>query len=129
MKKVAVIVLAITAAAMTLAFLLPGETGVRKNRDTKSRSEITNEPLVSGSSSTSKTPASFAPTAAEYQLDGPRKRNELGQPLPFRQRALPPSGIDLLQRANRGNLATLELFPGVSFRVRVTGRWDDQDGT
>ncbi|MFM8808362.1 MAG: hypothetical protein ACKOJB_05565, partial [Chthoniobacterales bacterium] len=21
-----------------------------------------------------------------------------------------------------------ELFPGVSFRVRVTGRWDDQDG-
>ncbi|MFM8459452.1 MAG: zinc-dependent metalloprotease family protein, partial [Chthoniobacterales bacterium] len=129
MKKVAVIVLAITTAAVMLGFLLPGETGVRKNRDTASRSEITNEPLVSGSSSADKNPASFAPTAAEYQLDGPRKRNELGQALPFRERSFPASSIDLLQRANRGNFATLELFPGVSFRLRVTGRWDDQDGT
>ncbi|MFM8229790.1 MAG: reprolysin-like metallopeptidase, partial [Chthoniobacterales bacterium] len=128
LKKVAVIVLAITTAAVTLGFLLPGETGVRKNRDTASRSEITNEPLVSGSSSAGKNPASFDPTAAEYQLDGPRKRNELGQALPFRERSFPASSIDLLQRANRGNFATLELFPGVSFRVRVTGRWDDQDG-
>jgi len=111
-----------------LGFLLPGETGARKNRDTASRSEITNQPLVSGSSSTGKNPASFAPTAAEYQLDGPRKRNELGQALPFRERAFPASSLDLLQRANRGNFATLELFPSVSFRVRVTGRWDDQDG-
>lgn len=128
LKKVAVIALAIAAVAVMLGFLLPGETGARKNRDTASRSEITNQPLVSGSSSTGKNPASFAPTAAEYQLDGPRKRNELGQALPFRERAFPVSSIDLLQRANRGNFATLELFPGVSFRVRVTGSWDDQDG-
>ena len=37
--------------------------------------------------------------------------------------------MDLLRRAKRGNFAALELFPGVSFRARVTGRWDDQDGT
>lgn len=71
----------------------------------------------------------LAATAAEYELDTPRRRNELGQPLPFRERLFPASSIDLLRRADRGNFATLELFPGVSFRVRVTGRWDDKDGT
>lgn len=120
---------AIAVAAVTIGFLLPSETGREDRREPASRSKAKDQPSTSGSGSAGSTPASFAATAAEYVLDQPRRRNELGQALPFRERSFPASSIDLLRRATRGNFATLELFTGVSLRVRVTGRWDDQDGT
>jgi len=129
LKKAAAIALAIAAAAVTVAFLLPSETGTKDGRAPASQSKANDHQATSGPGGAAGKPASFAVTAAEYQLDAPRRRNELGQPLPFRERAFPSSSIDLLRRADCGNFATLELFPGVSFRVRVTGRWDDKDGT
>lgn len=53
----------------------------------------------------------------------------MGQPLPFREGTVHAADIDFLRRAGRGDFAKLQLFPGVSFRIRVTERWDDQDGT
>ena len=116
-------------AAVTILFLLPSGTGDGKARESASQSKANEQTSASGAGNTATVPASFAATAAEYNLDQPRRRNDLGQALPFRERAFPASSIDLLRRADRGNFAALELFPGVSFRVRVTGRWDDQDGT
>ncbi len=67
-------------------------------------------------------------TASEYILDAPRKRNELGQPLPFRETKLAADTVDVLRRAQPGNVVTLDLFPGVHFAMHVTGRWNDADG-
>lgn len=116
-------------AAVTIFFLLPSGTGTTKDRrEPASRGKANEQASASEAGNIGTAPASFAATATKYVLDQPRRRNELGQALPFRERAFPASSIDLLRRAHRGNFATLELFPGVSFRVRVTGRWDDQDG-
>ncbi len=73
--------------------------------------------------------AAFPATAAEYELDAPRRRDELGRPLPFRERPLNASAMEWLRRSQAGNFASLDLFPGVTFRVRITGKWDDENGT
>jgi hypothetical protein len=71
----------------------------------------------------------FAPTAADHQPDGPRRRTESGENLPFREADFDHATAALLRRAQRGHVVSLELFPGASFIARVTGRWDDQDET
>jgi hypothetical protein len=68
-------------------------------------------------------------TAGDYELDAPRRRNELGQPLPFREAPLSRATGDLLRRSQRGNVISLELFPGIQFTARITGRWDDSGET
>lgn len=71
----------------------------------------------------------YAPTAAEYQLDAPRKRDELGRALPFREQPLDTTTTQLLRRANVGQVVGLELFPDINFVIRLTGRWSDEHGT
>lgn len=66
--------------------------------------------------------------AADYQLDAPRPRNEQGQALPFRERPWPAARLRALQDAKEGDEIVLELFDDVSFRARVTGRWEDAGG-
>ncbi len=72
---------------------------------------------------------SFAATAADYKPDAPRRRNHLGQALPFRESAFSAQSADALRSARAGDDLSLEIFPGVKFDVRVTGRWVDADGT
>jgi Metallo-peptidase family M12 len=73
--------------------------------------------------------ATYAPTAAEYRVDAPRRRNELGQVLPFREQRLDTTTAQLLRQANVGQVVGLELFPDINFVIRLTGRWDDKHGT
>jgi hypothetical protein len=70
----------------------------------------------------------FAASAAAYKADAPRRRDELGRPLPFREKKIDASVMDGLRRGAPGSLALLELFPGVAFRARVTGQWSDEHG-
>ena len=72
---------------------------------------------------------SFAATAAEYEPDAPRRRNDLGQALPFRESAVSPKSANALRSAIVGDDVSLEVFPGVKFEARVTGRWVDAAGT
>ena len=78
---------------------------------------------------TKKPEEEFAATAADYQLDAPRRRTELGEPLPFREAPFSEAAAQLLRRAQRGNVISLEVFPGVAFTARITGRWDDHGET
>ena len=72
---------------------------------------------------------SIAATAADYELDAPRRRNEIGQALPFREAAFSTKSADALQSARIGDGVSLEVFPGVTFAAHVTGRWVDANGT
>jgi len=67
----------------------------------------------------------FAATAADYQPGAPRRRNDLGQVLPFREAPLDPGSTRLLQNGRRGQVLTISPFPDRLFTVRLTGRWDD----
>jgi hypothetical protein len=71
----------------------------------------------------------FAATAAEYELDAPRRRDEFGSALPFRERKMPMPAVEWLRRGRAGGFASLELFPGITIRARITGKWDDENGT
>ncbi len=71
----------------------------------------------------------FATTAADYILDGPRRRSELGQALPFRESVFDTQTAEALRSARTGDGVNLEIFPGVNFAVHVTGRWSDANGT
>lgn len=70
----------------------------------------------------------LAARAADYRLDAPRRRNEQGQALPFREKPWPAAQLRALEDVKQGDEIVLELFDDVSFRVRVTGRWEDADG-
>lgn len=70
-----------------------------------------------------------APTAADYRADAPRRRDSLGKALPFRQAPLDPGTGERLRGAPPGATVDVPLVPGVGFRVLITGRWDDGDGT
>ena len=127
------LLLALIAVALAIGALLLLRATPKSGAGTArgETSPAASQAEITGNTPSARRPdaANFAATAAEYELDSPRRRNELGQALPFRERAFPASSVEMLRGAGRGNFATLELFPGVSFRLRVTGRWDDQDGT
>jgi uncharacterized delta-60 repeat protein len=63
--------------------------------------------------------------AADYQLDAPRKRNQLGQPLPFRERSLDQAQINAFEQAAEGGVVSLIFFEDAVFTGRITGRWQD----
>ncbi|MBE2181027.1 MAG: hypothetical protein IAE97_11205 [Chthoniobacterales bacterium] len=71
----------------------------------------------------------FASTAKEYMLDAPRRRNDLGQAMPFREFPLEGGAAAALQSASIGDLVALDLFPDTHLQARITGRWGDADGT
>jgi len=71
----------------------------------------------------------LARRAEDYELYAPRRRNELGEPEPFRQQALSAAQMDALRAAAAGELIRLDLFPDVSRQVRVTGRRHEPDET
>lgn len=87
------------------------------------------QPALDPAAASAGDPTEFAPTASAYELDAPRRRTALGEPLPFREAAFDESTARLLQRARRGNVISLELFPGIALTARITGRWDDQGET
>lgn len=70
----------------------------------------------------------FARRAADYETDAPRKRNELGQPLPFREIPWPQSQATAFQGASEGDTVALKFFDDAGFEARVTGRWRDEAG-
>lgn len=72
--------------------------------------------------------ADYARSAAEYQLDAPRRRDKLGRALAFRTTSLNSKTAKSLEQAQQGDLVTLDLFPDVRLQAHVTGRWDDESG-
>ena len=70
----------------------------------------------------------FAATAADYEAEAPRRRNNLGQPLPFRESSADAAAFSQLRNAPPGQLVTLALFPELEMKARVTGRWNDAAG-
>jgi hypothetical protein len=71
----------------------------------------------------------LARRAEDYRVDAPRRRNELGEPEPFRERAMSAAQVNALRSAEIGQVVRLDLFPGVSREVRVIGRWEDPEET
>ena len=71
----------------------------------------------------------YAPTAAEYRVDAPRRRNELGQALPFREAAFDVRMANLIRHSAPGQVVGLEFFPDARFTVRLTSRQEDELGT
>ena len=126
MRTPLLLALVAVAAAVAAGLFLSLQTG--PPAATASAGEAgfaTNDPA----SSADPEAAVFSATGAEYELDAPRRRNDLGQPLPFREKKLEPAAMEWLRRGHTGNFASLDLFPGVSFRARITGKWDDENGT
>lgn len=121
---ITLIVLAALIAAMVA--ILPGDTasGEKNTSDGAAPS-----PPARPTPPTDDASRGFAATAGDYQLDAPRRRTELGEPLPFREKPFSQATAQFLRHAQRGNVISLELFPGVTFTVRVSGRWDDQGET
>jgi hypothetical protein len=64
----------------------------------------------------------FPATAAEYRANAPRRRDDLGRPLPFREGPLDGSLVDFLQHAQTGRVFPLEPFDGIRLVARITGR-------
>lgn len=71
----------------------------------------------------------IAVRGADYQIDSPRKRDENGSPLPFREQIWPAEQSSALRNAQVGDTVELSFFDDVRFRARVTGRWADGNGT
>lgn len=67
----------------------------------------------------------LARRAEDYQLDAPRRRNELGEPEPFRENTMDPGQVRLLREAAEGSVVRLDLFPDVGVEVKVGGRWSE----
>ena len=122
---IALIVLAALLAAMLA--ILPGDT--TSGEKTTSGGAASSPPAALPTPAADDASQSFAATAGDYQLDAPRRRTELGEPLPFREKPFSQATAQFLRNAQRGNVITLELFPGVAFAARVSGRWDDQGET
>ena len=68
------------------------------------------------------------PLVSPKPADTPRQRDSLGRAEPFREAPLPPETLFQLRQAQPDSVLVLLLFPDVSFRVKVTGRWDDAQG-
>ncbi|MBU6181238.1 MAG: hypothetical protein KGR46_00305 [Verrucomicrobia bacterium] len=60
-----------------------------------------------------------ATTASDHKPGGPRRRNELGQAMAFRERAVEAAEIEKLKSAMPGDRVVLDFFPDVRFRARV----------
>lgn len=60
-----------------------------------------------------------ASTASDHKPGGPRRRNELGQAMAFRERAVEAAEIEKLKNAMPGDRVVLDFFPDVRFRARV----------
>lgn len=71
----------------------------------------------------------FSPTAVDYSLDGPRRRDERGKALAFREAPFDQAAAAKIQAARLGDEVALPLFGDASFTADVTGRWDDEHGT
>ena len=67
----------------------------------------------------------LARKAEDYQLDAPRRRNELGELEPFREHVMNAAQLRSLLEAMEGSVVRLDFFPDFSAEVRVTGRWSD----
>lgn len=89
-----------------------------------SDSSKTTSPMGNANPASSDRPPLLASKPAEI----PRQRDSLGRALPFREANLPPEILSKLRQAQPDSVFPLTLFPDVSFRVKVTGRWDDAQG-
>jgi hypothetical protein len=130
------LLIALAALAVVIAALVfwraetdRGNTGAGVDSPGKTSAEETGTSQSGSSPSGPKNGAAFAASAADYELDAPRRRDELGRALPFRERPLATSGLEWLRRGQAGNFASLDLFPGVTLRARITGKWEDENGT
>jgi len=70
----------------------------------------------------------LAARAADYEIDAPRRRNEFGQALPFREASLGTGQVRAIQNAAKGENVSMTFFPDVAFKGKVTGRWEDAGG-
>lgn len=126
MRRPAVIWLLLAGATLALAiFAVPGR---RVQPPTLSSARPSTAPAVSELSPPPEKRPAFAATAADYEADAPRRRNNLGQPLPFREKSADGAALSQLRDAQPGALVTLALFPELEVNARVSGRWNDATG-
>ncbi len=128
MHRPPVIWLVLAGAMIALAALvLPGMQLPQENpspREAIAGASPSASQLWSAQGST----ANFATKATDYVADAPRRRNRLGQPLPFREAPADEATLAQLRGAQPGQSVELELFRGVDLTARVTGRWTDSAG-
>jgi hypothetical protein len=67
----------------------------------------------------------IARRADDYELNAPRRRNELGEPEPFREQAISAAQMEVLRTAATRQVVRLDFFPDVGFNLRITGRQRD----
>jgi hypothetical protein len=69
-----------------------------------------------------------ATRAVRHAVDGPRKRDALGQALAFREASLPSAAIHAALGAPPGAEVVFKFFDDVEFRIRVKSRFDQAAG-
>lgn len=126
-RPLATTLIVLAALLAALLAILPGDT--TSGAQTASDGAASSPPTALPTPAADDASRGFAATANDYKLDAPRRRTELGEPLPFREKPFSQATAQFLRNAQRGNVITLELFPGVTFTARVSGRWDDQGET
>ena len=125
MRALPVILLIVSVAAIAGAVLLrttpvAGMPGRSEPGGSTARAENSAGPDALASGDEPK--GGFAATAAEYQMNAPRRRDELGRPLPFREGSFDGSLVDFLQHAQPRQVFSLEPFAGIRLLARITGR-------
>ncbi len=67
----------------------------------------------------------FATRAEDYAKGAPRRRNQIGEPEPFRIHKVTMEQMQALRDASVGVVVRVDLFPDVGFDLRITGRRQD----
>lgn len=83
---------------------------------------VTDLSEASGSSLPESPVSIFAASAAEYTPNANRRRDALGRPQPFREANFDAALAEFLQRAQQGQVFSLEAFGSPRLLARVTGR-------
>lgn len=135
MRKLVIGSFALLAALLVAVLIYAPAPSVRSSPETaqpaaESRERLLRKPSAQAVSQWLRTSSSsFAAKAADYELDAPRKRNKLGQVLPFRELPVASRLMASLRQAQPGDMVKVRLFDDAVFELQVTGRWEDADGT
>ena len=97
------------------------EAGSARNQGVETRADSPDRVAVDSASPTPRD-ARFAARAGDYITNAPRRRDSLGRALPFRETAFDVSTTEFLERAQTGQIFSLEPFSEKRLMARVTGR-------
>ena len=119
------VILLLAVAVLSVAVLVQTQPGDEPASDRNQRTEIrapSPDPVAVDSASPTPRDARFAARAGDYVTNAPRRRDSLGRALPFRETAFDVSTTEFLERAQSGQIFSLEPFDEKRLMARVTGR-------